>query len=212
MKNNAGVATQNSDKGKTILTTAGAVAVGAVTGAGADRLFESGSNEPIEEKTEENKSTENNATTQGQGNAGQQVAHNAAGQQTSHHGTASHTNQAGANTEVASNENVEAEAVAVAERLVGHNETPNEVDRILNESNGDAVTLYTENGTEVPMAVAFSHDDDDVLAEMKEEDFPEDLFEEDSDSLFSDSDTNEMADLVEGSNVDEDDDSDILEI
>lgn len=220
MKKNEVISTQKEEKGKAMLTTAGAVVTGAVAGAGVDRLFFDDGNMSTGETTEEKQHPENNAATQVQGNAGLQVANNVVGQQVSHHDTASHTAheevddnmQAEGNAEATNNENVEAEAEAVAERLVGHDETPNEVNQILNENNEDAVILYTENGTEVPLVEASLPNEESTLAEMSEEEISDDLFEEDSDSLFSDGEANELADLGEGVDIDSEDDPEILGI
>ncbi len=225
-KKNEGSTTQKNGKGKMILTTAGAVVVGAVAGKVADRLFQNDSDEAILNPVEEEQIGENSTVAQEQmdseaqqvnSNDDQQVSQNTSSHsanaigghntgshtaQAGGHNTGSHTAQAGnggdaqtgADAEVVNNQDVEAEAVAVAERLVGDVGTPNEVDYILNVDNEDVGVLYTENGTEIPVAEFLTPNDENTLTEMPEEDIPDELFEEGGfDSPAND--TNEVADI-----------------
>ena len=118
--------------------------------------------------------------------------------------------QAGTNTPTISSEEVETEAVAVAERLVGHEEEPSEVDLILTGNTEENGILYTENGTEIPVEGSFSPNVEASLAELPAEELPDELFEEDGGSLAYIEDANEAADP--GLDIDTDIDADIIDI
>lgn len=163
------------DNTRVILTAAGAVAVGTAAGVAGSTLLGDEGNSPDEEKEKQGEEQGQNEQ-QNEGN-GEQLAQtrqespaqqqpqpqNTGSSQSASgatEGSGSSVSQGGGNTTDHPNgENVEAEALAVAERLVQTDEIDAyDIEELANVNFEESDILYMENGTEIPVAAVTTPD------------------------------------------------------
>ena len=163
------------DNTRVVLTTAGAVAVGTAAGVAGSTILRDNENPQDAEEEKENHAEEQAQNEQQNGEQQSELAQakqenqttsqpaNASGTQTAGNGnnTAGNGNQGGghANPDYTNGGDVEAEALAVAERLVQSDEIDaHDLDDLANVNFEESDILYMENGNEVPVAAVTTPD------------------------------------------------------
>ena len=177
--NNGSTPKGGKDNTKVVLTAAGAATVGAVAGAaftnlqdGEERsedIAEKPEKDPQEDPATSEKEVDTTVTAKNDSDAENDTQptpiatdNNTNSGTANNGGTNTNTNNGGSSTNNggnSTNEDVEAEALAVAERLVDTNEIdPNDIDAIANIQFEDAETIYTDDGSEIPVAAIVTPD------------------------------------------------------